>query len=198
MMGADLGNLNHYFEIFPSIISKLFPTGGLFANKLQGILQLAIAGSSLGGGYGVMFSNGWNLHALAEKNHLPGSKLIAKLNEHGVPTMCIVAEALISITYICVTQGNNIPLQQIGAFGCTLGYTFCVLALLANALKMPNQKKLILPILGIISCAVLLTSCINSFVQYGSYGPIAFFALLIAGIVMFYFKKSEATKLQKS
>lgn len=191
MIGANLGNLSHYFEIFPAIINKIFATGSFFGPKLQAILQLAIATSSLGGSYGIMFSNCWNLHTLAKHNHLIGSKLIAQLNAHDVPVYCIFAETLIGITYILVTMGNNIPLQQIGAFGCTLSYAFCVLALFANALRQTSKKALILPVLGSFSCLILLASCINGFLKNGTYSPFALFGFLIFGIIMFFIKQNQ-------
>lgn len=191
MIGSDLGTLSHYFEIFPAVLHKVIPAGGAFADKLQAIMQLAIALSSMGGAYGILFSNSWNLHTLAKHNHLPGSNIIGRLNKHGIPEISIATEALICITYILVTQGNNIPLQQIGAFGCTLAYTFCVLSLLANALRQPTRKALALPIFGVLSCTTLLASCINGFIKNGTYSPIAFFILLGAGIIMFYYKKYD-------
>jgi len=191
MIGSSLGNLSHYFEIFPAIINKIFVTGSSFGPKLQAILQLAIATSSLGAGYGIMFSNCWNLHTLAKENHLIGSKLISTLNQHNVPVYCILAETLIGIIYILATMGNNIPLQQIGAFGCTLSYAFCVLALLANARKQTSKKELLLPIFGAFSCIILLAGCINGFLKNGSYSPLALFGFLIFGVVMFFVKKSQ-------
>jgi amino acid transporter len=190
MIGTELGNLNHYFEIFPAIINKLFIASSSFGPKLQAVLQLAIAISSFGGSYGIMFSNCWNLHTLAKENHIIGSKLIAKLNQHNVPVYCILAEAVIGVTYLLATNGNNIPLQQIGAFGCTLAYSLCVIALLANAWRQPDKKNLILPILGLLSCIFLLASCINGFLQNGTYSPLALFGFLIFGIIMFLSKKS--------
>lgn len=191
MIGANLGQLSHYFEIFPAIINKIFSAGSQFGPKLQAVLQLAIATSSFGGSYGIMFSNCWNLHTLAKENHLIGSTIIAKLNEHNVPVYCILAETFIGVIYILATMGNNIPLQQIGAFGCTLAYTFCVIALLANALRQPSKKALILPILGAFSCTILLTSCINGFLKNGTYSPLALFGFLIFGVIMFFVKQNK-------
>lgn len=191
MIGTNLGKLSHYFEIFPAVIHKILGAGSILGNKLQAILQLAIAISSFGGSYGIMFSNCWNLHTLAKEGHLIGSNLIAKLNKHGAPVICVMAEALIAIIYILATQGESVPLQQIGAFGGTLAYSTCVLALLINALRQPNRKDLPLPILGCISCIILLASCINGFLTKGTYSPLALFALLILGIGMFFIKNQR-------
>lgn len=193
MIGANLGHLSHYFDIFPAVINKIFIAGSSLGPKLQAVLQLAIAISSFGAGYGIMFSNCWNLHTLAKHNHLIGSKLISTLNQHNVPVYCILAETLIGIIYILATFGNNIPLQQIGAFGCTLAYSFCVLALFANALRQPTKQALVLPILGSLSCLILLTSCINGFLKNGTYSPLALFGLLIFGVIMFFVKKNKVS-----
>lgn len=188
MIGANLGNLSHYFEIFPAVINKMFVASSSLGPKLQAILQLAIAISSFGGSYGIMFSNCWNLHNLAKEGHLIGSKLIAKLNQHGSPFVCVIAEALIAIIYILATQGEAVPLQQIGAFGGTIAYAACVLSLLSNALRQPDRKNLILPVLGCLSCAILLISCINGLIAKGTYSPLALFSLLAFGLIMFWSK----------
>jgi len=191
MIGANLGNLSHYFEIFPAVTNKIFAAGSAMGPKLQAVLQLAIAISSFGGSYGIMFSNCWNLHTLAKEGHLIGSNLIAKLNRHGAPFICVIAEALIAMIYILATKGEPVPLQQIGAFGGTLAYSACILALLFNATRQPSRKELILPILGCISCLILLASCINGFITKGTYSPFALFALLVFGIVMFMVKNQR-------
>jgi len=191
MIGANLGNLSHYFEIFPAVINKIFMADSLIGTKLQAVLQLAIAISSFGGSYGIMFSNCWNLHTLAKEGHLIGSKTIARLNQHGVPVFCVLAEAIIAIIYILATKGSPVPLQQIGAFGGTLAYTLCVLSLLANGIRGKRRQDLILPVLGTISCALLLATCINGFFKNGTYSPLALFGLLIFGVGMFWVKKSK-------
>ena len=59
-----------YLYAFPTLLAKLLPNNPATAIKLKGILHLALASSALGGGYGIMFSNTWNLHTLAQNNHL--------------------------------------------------------------------------------------------------------------------------------
>lgn len=184
LMSNHLDSLTHYFEIFPTVVKQVFGSAS-FGPHLQAALQMAIAVSSLGGSYGIMFSNCWNLQILAKHNHLPGSTWIGKLNEHAIPTACILAELLIGVLYLLATWGNNIPLQQISAFGCTLAYAMCVIALLANAKRQNSRSALILPVLGIVSCMLLLASCINGFLKNGTYSPLAIFGLIALGVVLF-------------
>ncbi len=193
IVGAELGNLSHYFEIFPALISKIMPHSGPMALKIQAVLQLAIALSSLGSGYGVLFSNSWNLYAVAKHSHLPGSALLSSLNQHGVAQICLIVEALIATAYILITWGSPIPLQQIGAFCSILAYTISVVALWMNAYRQKNRTQLIVPSLGLISCLALAGTCLYGFTQNGTYAPGLFFGLLILGVILFYWQKRPAS-----
>ena len=49
---------------------KNFCRAELLVMKLESFLHLAIASSTLGAAYGILFSNCWNLHILAQNGHL--------------------------------------------------------------------------------------------------------------------------------
>jgi amino acid transporter len=197
IIGSELGNLNHYFEIFPALISKVMPHGGPIALKIQAILQLAIALSSLGSGYGVLFSNSWNLYAVAQHNHLPGSSFISKLNQHGVAQACLIIEAFIAVAYILITWGHNVPLQQIGAFCSVLAYTISAMALWANAYRQNLRSRLAIATLAVASCLMLTVACLNGFMKDSTYAPGLFFGLLMLGVMLFYWQKRQTTLLTR-
>jgi amino acid transporter len=185
-LGSALGNVEGVRGIFPALLAKMFPGNELLAFKLQALLHLAIASSTLGAAYGILFSNCWNLHILAQNGHLFFSSFFAKLNNQLVPFACVVVEGLLCLLYLWVSDGNNVPLQQIGALGCVVAYAFSVWALL-NALKTNTHITLNKWIgwLGLVSCAILFAACINSFFTKGMSSLIIYSCLSASGIIMF-------------
>ncbi len=184
-LGSSLGKLSSYLDAFPAYLAQLNIRG----STIQTILYLAIASSSLGSAYGIMYSNGWNLYTLARNNHIFGSRFFSTLNEHGVPRACIIAEGVFIIVYLLLTQGNQIPLQQVSALGGTIAYTFSAIALLF--IHYGKRKSLTIPLLGLASCLLFISSFIWSIkVQGPTLMLLLFLALLGAGSFMFY-KKHE-------
>ena len=184
-LGPSLGKLSSYVDAFPAYLAQLNVQG----STLKTILFLAIASSSLGSAYGIMYSNGWNLFTLARNNHIFGSTLFATLNKHGVPRACIIAEGVLIIVYLLLTQGNQIPLQQVSALGGTIAYTFSAIALLF--IQYSKRKSMLIPLLGLISCILFISSFIWSIkVQGPTVMLLLFLALLGVGTTMFY-KKTE-------
>ncbi len=190
-LGMALGTIaNGYLGTYPALLDKLALPAGAFKNNLQTILSIAIASSTLGASYGVMYSNGWNLYTLAHNNHTFFRKLFTTLNAHGMPYACILAEGTIALAYLLITRGNQVPLQQVSALGGTIAYTLSSIALLILTYK--SRKVIgIIPVLSLISCALLIGSFIWTVTINGPTSMLmVFFALLIFGSFMFY-KKHE-------
>ncbi|MBA3751346.1 amino acid permease [Candidatus Dependentiae bacterium] len=192
-VGPSLGTLTGgYLEAFPAFLSKI--SSGSTKNTLQTIMHLAIASSSLGSAYGIMYSNGWNLFTLAHNNHTFGKNLFMTLNAHGMPIACIVAEAVLAITYLLITQGNQIPLQQVSALGGTIAYTLSSCALLLLAFKKGSTK--LLPIMGLLSCFILFGSFIWTIsIQGPTSLLLTFIGILMFGSFMFYKKNFPSNEL---
>lgn len=191
-LGPDLAQKSSYLEAFPALIHQLFPSNPTFAVILSKIIHLAFAASALGGSYGTMFSNGWNLYTLAQHNHLFFGSIFTWLNKHAIPVACVLVEGIIYMSYLIASGGNQVPLQQLGALGCVLGYTFSVLALLVAAYYKKYPKiTLWLPLCGLINCIILIAACIRGMLISG---PAAFYlllALLLLGTIMYLIKAKE-------
>ncbi|MBA3954681.1 amino acid permease [Candidatus Dependentiae bacterium] len=190
-LGQALGSLaGGYLSVFPALLTKLLGADASSKNTLQSLLHIGIASSSLGSSYGIMFSNSWNLHALAENNHVFKKKLFLTLNKYSAPILCVITEGLIALTYLWVTKGNQVPLQQVSALGGTIAYTLSSLALLILTYRRYNKITL-LPVLSLLSCCLLISSFIWSISIKGPTSLlIVFFGILIFGSYMF-FKKHE-------
>lgn len=192
-LGQELAQCGGHCDTLPVLIHSLFGDT-YFAHKFEGVVHLAIASSTLGAAYGIIFSNCWNLHILAQNGHVWFSKLFTKFNRNLIPFACVIVEGILCLTYLAVSQGVLIPLQQIGALGCVISYTFSVGALLYASRN--NSDAAInpwIPRLGLASCAILITACIRSFFLNGMSSLIIYAILLTLGVSMFW-----ATSKKKS
>ncbi len=160
---------------------------------LQGLLYMCMGISALGGAYSVLFSNKWNLYTLASHKHTFFHSQLLKKNKAGIAYWCLLIESLIIFLYIIGTNANQIILQQISAFGCTLSYTISILAFVA--LSLLKTKKLWMKILGIfalINCLIFITSCINGFINNELIALYAFGGMVAFGIVMYMITQKQA------
>ena len=180
-LGSSLTMLNSYLEAFPALIHKLIPHGE--HQTLLMLLHTGIASSSLGAAYGIMYSNAWNLFALAHEGHVYGKKFLLKLNSYHRPYVCIIVENLLALSYVFFAQGHQIPLQQICSLGMTITYTLSVLALMYKAHK--DRQNRIIPLLALGSCSILLGSLINNMLIFGIMPSLLFCIIIALGIGMF-------------
>lgn len=188
--GSQLAHTD-YQHAFPTLIHALFGDN-IYVHKLIGLLHVAIASSTLGAGYGIIFSNGWNLYTLAQHGHVAYSSLFTKLNKHMIPFACVIAQGVLCLIYLAVSQGNQVPLQQIGSFGCVIAYSFSILALF-YAIKNNKQATISrwIPILGSLSCVLLLSATFLSFFKNGMSSLIVYAILIFIGVMMYWVMKSK-------
>jgi aromatic amino acid transport protein AroP len=195
-LGMYLGTLaGGYLDMFPALLTALSHHAITVKASFLPLFYIAIASSSLGSAYGIMFSNSWNLYTLAQNNHTFGKKLLTTLNEHGVPFACVIIEGLMAATYILITQGYQIPLQQVSSLGATIAYTCSSIALLV--LFARKKQSLLVPVLSLISCSLLLGSFIWTLaVQGPTILLLVFLGLLIFGSFMFYHRHTIERPLE--
>ncbi len=185
-LGQVLSDQSSYLGAFPALLEKLFPLDSALTHKLQALFHLAIASSALGGCYGILYSNNWNLHILANNKKIRGWSILITLNAASIPYFCLLAEWLFCVLYLCATNGNQIILQQLAALGTALTYTLCVIALLMAYKRQhfSTQKKLI-PYTALLSCLILIGACIRNFMIGGIIPLLGFCGLLIFGLTMY-------------
>lgn len=186
-VGNQLIMQNNYLGAFPTLLTALFGTHSHFFDFLLVALNLSIAASALGGSYGILYSNNWNLYALAENNHLFFSSYFTKTNKHMIPFACVLMEGVIACFYLYMSGGKQVPLQLTSVLGSIIAYTLSVLALF---FAWYNKRVITNPwiiVCALINCAILMFACGYSF-SLSFIAPLCgFFGLLIFGIVMFFF-----------
>jgi amino acid transporter len=198
-LGSLFNQFTDYRDAFPALLHALLPTHAALGNSISRILHLGIAASALGGSYGILFSNSWNLHTLAQHGHTFAQKLLTQYNQHHIPWICVVIESLICILYLGITQGTQVTLQQLGALGCILSYSVSALALIYAKINKKTELMWFIPLLGFANCIVLTISCVHSLMINGSTSLIIFCCLLIAGAVMFKMTQEKSlTQLERN
>lgn len=186
-LGDQLITFSTYREAFPALCAKLMPGALDKAYLLGGFFNIAIAVSALGGAYGILFSNMWNLYTLASNKQIIGAKFFSRLNRYKIPFLCVITEGVISVIYLIVSQGNQVALQQVAALSATITYTISVIALLQGLRKRNARKMLLLvPIFGLVSCSVLMMSCLRGLMIVGL-GVLGIFAsLCLLGMLVYH------------
>lgn len=187
-LGADLLTFDTYRQAFPALCARLMPESAHVAQTLGGFFNIAIAVSALGGAYGILFSNTWNLYTIARNKHIIGASFLSRLNRYNIPFLCIIAEGVLSGVYLIISQGNQVALQQVAALSATITYTISVLALLIVTKKqgLPYRSQL-LPVLGLASCSLLIVRCLCGLMTPVGLSVLSLFAsLFIVGLVMKY------------
>lgn len=166
------------FNGITAFVQAVLPSN-LQIESIYAIFQLAVGISALGGAYGILFSNNWNLYALADANTLPFSAYLKKKSPYNIATLCILIQSLICLLYLTMAGSQQVMLQQINALGCTVAYTISTLAFikLANA-----QSKKMLGYLALVTCIFFTSTCIWGFINNGIYGLIGFSTLVLIGI----------------
>jgi len=136
-----------YTSIFPLFLTQTFSS---LSSYLIPLFSLFIGCSALGGAYGILYSNMWNLYTIGENNTFVGSKLITTCLSSGIPLYCIIAEGIGCFFYLILTQGAQLPLQMIATIGSVIVYAICMIVLF-------KREQSLLSCLGIFCATLLLT-----------------------------------------
>lgn len=188
---TELASLATYKDTFPLIADKYFNSPSV-AQKASLLLSFAIGSSALGGSYGVLFSNPWNLYTLAENNHTFFAPAITKLNKHNIPTTAVIFETFVCVFFLLFTRGYQVPLQQTASLGVTLAYSISAFAYFYYVKnKKSTNKEYTIATLALITCSLFIMSCVHSFIQTGVMPMLLFIGILTFGSIMFAIQKNS-------
>ena len=91
--------------------------------------------------------------------------------------------------YLLLTLGNQIPLQQTASLGVTFAYTISILSLLAILIQQKaGIKALAIPILGLGTCILFISACLQGFMINGIASMYLFLTILGIGMLMYTIK----------
>lgn len=189
VLGKSLETVGSFAGVFPALLSVVFPVVTGFAKFFTFILPIGIASSSLGAAYGIMYSNTWNLYRIATEKGVPLSRYLVIFNRNNVPFLIVIIEGLMACAYALLSHGNQVPLQQINSFGMTMTYTFSTVAYLWYCRE--RGRKMWLPLLGCVSCGILMIGFIKNVAQYGPLPIIIFSSIVACGAVYFMMSRKK-------
>lgn len=196
--GTQLMTQQNYLGVFPSLFSVLLPNNIVVAHHLTALLHIALACASLGGSYGIIFSNHWNLYTLAKHNHTFFAPLLTRLNHHAIPAACILVEALFCICYLLFTQGTVVVLQQISVLGSVIAYAMSMIGLICANKQYHFLRPHWLAWLALASCTFFVGACIRNFYFNGLYALYFFAVILLFGLGMFLITSKTSSYNNKS
>lgn len=183
-----LATITSYEGIFSAISHKFF-NSPMIANKASILLSFAIGSSALGGAYGILFSNPWNLYTIAEHNHTLGSQAITSLNKHQTPWIAVLIESLICCMFLIFNQNSLLSLRSTAALGIVIAYTVSAFAYYQLLRKHGGTiKEFIISGAAFITCLLFIASCASNFIKTGATPLLLFMAILCIGTIMFIYK----------
>ena len=157
------------------------------STTLVKLIHIAIACSALGGAYGIIFSNTWNVYTLAQHKHLFAAPALTRFNKHHIPYLCVLVEGIIYFLFLIISCGNQLPLQQLGALGPTIAYGISALSLWYAVQRKALALSPLLPLLAVGSCLILFGASIYSLITFGMSSLLMFGILFLLGSAMFWY-----------
>ena len=205
LIGPELGNAHSYTHIFPAIFNTLWAHAPLpaFAQIVLKVFHVAIACAALGGSYGMIFGNAWNLYVLAHNRHVPYSDFFTHKNRFGAPFFCFLAEGIICSIYLYATGGSSVILQQISVFGCVVAFALSISAALVEKQRLAIERRsyvsLYIEIAALVSCTILLVGSLRNFFGCIHKWPFYIFLMMVlAGTISYFIVSYKKNKLSVS
>lgn len=127
---------------FLLMTEQLFGQGSRLAYSIALGLNLSVAMSMLGGCYGIMYANIWNMYAVGEEICSSGlSKLMAQKNRFNIPMYYLLLQWVTSAGLLFAGL-RLVTMQKITVFGVVLTYLLSVIALLCMYARKEAKLKL--------------------------------------------------------
>jgi amino acid transporter len=197
ILGPLLAAQNSFRDAYPLLFAYLIPGMPYVVYGMSLFCNLAIASSALGGAYGILFSNSWNLHILARHGHLIYASWFTQLNKYNIPMACVLTEGIICFLYLVISGGSQVVLQQLGVLGVISTLSLSVISLMMARMCNRAQITLWIPALGLVSCALLLAACIRGLFMTGPAALAAFCIIIILGCAMYYVQRHYTIRTSK-
>lgn len=174
-----------------ALANKAFAAYPLVGALINGFVFCSV----MGGCFGILTSNCWNLHRLGHDKLLPFNTLLTRVNAQSVPWVSLIIEGLIICTILAVNT-QQVALQNMAIFGIVISYLLSTLAAFA-ASRHGKLRRLYqwIPLAGIVSCFLILIMCLQKLFSSGLSTPfiVLFFTGTVATLAYTQFmKKGEA------
>lgn len=162
---------------FTRLANKVFVSHPMVG---KGITSLVFA-SVISGAFGILTSNCWNLHALAQDNYLPGAKFIKQVSQKKIPIIALLLEGILACLFLVISK-NQIALQSMSVFGVVAAFLISAFAALRAIKPSDPRTTRLLSIVSIISCCYILFLCFEKIANAGV--SIPYIIVLMSGITV--------------
>lgn len=145
------------------------PSVVLFSQFLTACVYTSI----LGGAFGILTSNCWNLHRLAAQGHVPGARWLTRLTPGQVPWVSLLVEVVIAVSSVAITT-NQVSLQKMSILSVI--FAFCCAMLAAVFARDTSGNYLVnrlLVIAALISTMTLFSVTLHQVFLHGVSLPYA-------------------------
>ncbi|MDQ5890491.1 MAG: basic amino acid/polyamine antiporter, family [Candidatus Dependentiae bacterium] len=154
-------------SLFQGAVSLLMPASALslglpaaqlasiaeaYVPSVSWLMTLCVYLSILGGTFGILTSNCWNLHRLAAQGHVPGAKWLTKVTAGQVPWVSLLVEVCVCVAGVAIST-QQLPLQKMSVLGVIFAF-FCAM-LAAFFARNAAGVRLVHPL---IVCAALCST----------------------------------------
>ena len=155
-MDFDLSTIS---EPVLALGTKIFTQNPLFAK----ILNAFVFASIIGGSFGSLTTNCWNLYVLGKDKHLPGQKFLTKISKTNVPYVSLILEGLLACLILIISK-KQVPLQKMTVLGMVIAYMLSSVSSFSAHKKkeLKTSFHLYLPALAIISSFYIIFICIRN------------------------------------
>jgi amino acid transporter len=184
-IGNSLMTANSFLAVFPAFFKSIFSKTSLLAPHLLHMLHIFGAISALGGSYGIIMSNAWNLYTLADEKLIPFSQVFSKKNAFGMPFNCVLAEGIICLLYFLLTLADQVGLQQLSVIGCTSAFLISSISLFRLTFSF-NALEGLISLLAIGVCLFLLVVSIENLLLLSPLFLLLPLLYLVIGLVIFF------------
>ncbi|MFH0898675.1 MAG: APC family permease [bacterium] len=151
------------------------------------VINGIVFASLIGGAFGILTGNCWNLHTLAHENYFPFKSILTKINKYHVPWVSLIIEGLISMFVITITA-QQLPLQNMAVFATFICYFITALAAF-KAFKIEKNASLprIVPAFAMITCGGVIIFCLKNIYAFGI--SCSFITVFLVGCLLAIWKK---------
>lgn len=173
-----------FHDIIPMLTSNPLIVGA--GNTL---VSLAMLSSYLGGFYGMLYSNNFNLLAILQGDTFNTSDTsLVKVNRYGAPVAAIIIQSVIVLALIFAVQ-DLAHLITMGDFGMIIAYLLSTFAFLR--MSAGSGKAMVTGLLSLASCGIFTYFCINNLKADGVYHLYPFLAILGLGVVVYFIQQAR-------
>ncbi len=184
IMFGILGNkLSAITEPILNVGMQLFYYNPSFAQ----IINAFVFASIIGGAFGSLTTNCWNLYTLSLDNHLPGKKFLTKINRTNVPYISLIIEGILACL-ILIISSNQVALQNTTVLGVVIAYFLSSISLFRTTKPFKTISTF-----AILSSSYILFICIKNIINYGISSPLLM--IFMIGLIFSLYKNKKGLHL---